>query len=121
MALTPIQIIEAVCPELASSPSRDAFIQMAVEMTDKGFFGNQYPYAIAYLAAHLFTQFSADSGGGDVGADRIASKSEGGVSVSYFDDSSSSTPSTLEFGKTKYGKMYLALRIRIPRMGVNQA
>lgn len=96
---------------------------MAVEMTDKGFFGNQYPYAIAYLAAHLFTQFSADSGGGDVGAGRVASKSEGGVSVSYFDDSASSgsTSSTLEFGKTKYGKMYLALRIRIPRMGVNQA
>jgi hypothetical protein len=121
MALTPVQIIEAVCPELASSPSRDAFIQMAVEMTDKGFFGTQYPYAIAYVAAHLFTQFSAESGGGDVGAGKISSKSEGGVSVSYFDDNPSSTVGSLEFGKTKYGEMYLALRVRIPRMGVNQA
>ncbi|GHV81176.1 hypothetical protein AGMMS49944_29670 [Spirochaetia bacterium] len=38
MALTPVQIIETVCPELASSPSRDVFVQMAVETTDKGFF-----------------------------------------------------------------------------------
>jgi hypothetical protein len=124
MALTPVQIIETVCPELASSPSRDAFIQMAVETTDKGFFGKLYPYAIAYLACHSYSLFSTEGGGGgDSGAGKIASKSEGGVSVSYFDDSTNSaaTASSTEYGRTKYGEMYLALRARIPRMNVNRA
>jgi hypothetical protein len=114
-------VIQNICPELYFSQSRDVFIQMAVEMIDKGFFGNQYPYAIAYVAAHKFTRSNVEGGGGDIGAGKISSKSEGGVSISYFDDSPSSTASSLEFGKTKYGEMYLALRAQIPRMGVNQA
>jgi hypothetical protein len=123
MALTPVQIIETVCPELASSPSRDAFIQMAVETTDKGVFGQVYPYAIAYLACHSFTLFSEEGGSGYAGTGKIASKSEGDVSVSYFDDSTNSaaSASSTEYGKTKYGEMYLALRARIPRMNVNCA
>ena len=127
MALTPVQIIETVCPELASSPSRDVFIQMAVETTDKGFFGKLYPYAIAYMACHLYTLFSeenASSGGGSsipgtVG--EVASIKEGGVSISYFQSGSGSTDSASELEKSKFGAMYLMLRKRVPRMGVNRA
>jgi hypothetical protein len=124
MALTPVQIIETVCPELASSPSRDAFIQMAVETTDKGFFGVLYPYAIAYMACHLYSLFSEEnnSGAGNIPGTvgEVASIHEGGVSISYF-QSGSGGGSTSDLENSKFGEMYLMLRRRIPRMGVNRA
>ena len=119
MSLSPVQIIKAVCPELASSPSLDAFVQMATELTDRGFFGKLYNYAIAYKAAHLFTLSGGDGGGSaGLGLGQIASMSEGGLSISY-----ATTQSTDASGldTTKYGKMLLALLKTRPTAGVNTA
>jgi hypothetical protein len=63
MALNPSQIIQTVCPELYSSPSLDMFVGMAVELTDRGFFGKLASHAIAYRACHFFFFFFGDNGG----------------------------------------------------------
>ncbi|MDR0758686.1 MAG: DUF4054 domain-containing protein [Treponema sp.] len=121
MALSPRQIIAAICPELSGSPSLPVFLEMAAEVTGKGFYGKIYPYALAYLSCHLFTV----AGGGSStektvmnmgGGAPVASMSEGGLSIS-FAQGGTTAPSSL--GSTKYGKMYLDLRKSRPTMGVN--
>jgi len=121
MSLNPRQIIEAICPELASSPSLDIFLGMAVELTDRGFFGKLANYAIAYRACHLFTISGGDSGGGSsaLGMGKIASMSEGGLSVTFANDNSVSDGSGLD--TTKFGKLLLGLMRMRPTMGVNTA
>jgi hypothetical protein len=122
MASDPRQIITAICPELAVSPSLDVFLGMAVELTDRGFFGKLYSSAVAYRACHLF-MVSGGSGGGGVGEaaaglGQIASMSEGGLSVS-FATGGVSDPGGLD--TTKYGKLLLGLIKSRPTMGVNTA
>jgi hypothetical protein len=124
MALSPGQIIEAICPELSGSASLPVFLEMAVENTDRGFFGKVYPYAVAYRACHLFT-VSGGAGNGSVaeavaGLGQIASMSEGGMSVSFV---TSANPSGNDAGldTTKYGKLLEALIKSRPTMGVNRA
>ena len=119
MASDPRQIITAICPELAASPSLDDFMSMAVELTDRGFFGKLAPYAIAYRACHLFT---ITGGGGSsnpaLGMGQIASMSEGSLSVS-FATGAATDGSGLD--TTKYGKLLLGLIKSRPTMGVNMA
>jgi len=126
MALSPGQIIEAICPELSGSASLPVFLKMAVENTDRdrGFFGKMYPYAVAYRACHLFT-VSGGAGNGSVaeavaGLGQIASMSEGGMSVSFV---TSANPSGNDAGldTTKYGKLLEALIKSRLTMGVNRA
>jgi hypothetical protein len=65
MALTPVQIIETVCPELASSPSRDAGFAQPVETTDKGFFEIYKvttPTGRTYYGQHLNRVYPKDDG-----------------------------------------------------------
>jgi hypothetical protein len=120
MASDPRQIITAICPDLAASPSLDVFLAMAVELTDRGFFGKLASYAIAYRACHLFTI----TGGGDaasnpaVGVGQIASMTEGGLSMSF---TSSATLDKGGLDTTKYGKLLLGLIKTRPTMGVNMA
>ena len=119
MALSPNQIIAAICPELSGSPSLSVFVEMAAEVTDKDFFGITYPHAIAYRACHLYTiTGGANSGNSALGMGQIASMSEGGLSVSF-----ATTPTSNESGldTTKYGKQLLALIKSRPTMGVNMA
>lgn len=119
MASDPRQIVTAICPELADSPSLDVFLGMAAELTDRGFFGKLAPYAIAYRACHLFT---ITGGGGSsnhaLGMGQVASMSEGGVSVSFATGVATSG-SGLE--TSKYGKLLLGLIKSRPTMGVNTA
>jgi hypothetical protein len=119
MASDPRQIITAVCPDLAASPSLDVFLGMAVELTDRGFFGKLSPFAIAYRACHLF-MVSGGGGGGNpaFGMGQVASMSEGGLSVS-FATGAATNGSGLE--TTKYGKLLLDLIKSRPAMGVNTA
>jgi hypothetical protein len=122
MALGPNQIIAAICPELSGSPSLPVFLEIAVEVTDRGFFGKMYPYALAYRACHLFMvsggAASNGVGGTVAGLGQIASMSEGGLSVSLA-TGGVSDPGGLD--TTKYGKMLLGLIKSRPTMGVNMA
>jgi|LSPZ01.1.fsa_nt_gi hypothetical protein len=123
MALSPNQIIEAICPELSGSPSLPVFLEMATEVTDKGFFGKMYPYAVAYRACHFFmVSGGAESGGvgsAVAGLGQIASMSEGSLSVSLVTGSGTSDPGGLD--TTKFGKLLLSLIKSRPTMGVNRA
>jgi hypothetical protein len=123
MASDPRQIIKTICPELAANPSLDAFLGMAVELTDRGFFGKLHSFAVAYRACHLF-MVSGGSGNGGVGEaaaglGQIASMSEGGLSVSFAAGGGNSDSGGLD--TTKYGKMLLGLIKSRPTMGVNTA
>jgi hypothetical protein len=100
---------------------------MAIEQTDRGFFGKQFPYAIAYKACHLFevagigksgtAQAIAEAGNGQ----QIASMSEGGLSVTFAHSSGGSDAGANDMGSTKYGRLYLDLLKTRPAMGVNLA
>jgi hypothetical protein len=117
MALSPDQIIATICPELTGSPSLPVFLEMAVEVTNRGFFGKMYPYAVAYRACHLFTiTGSGGSGNPAFGMGQVASMSEGGLAVS-FATGANKDGGSLE--TTKYGKLLLDLIKSRPRMGVN--
>jgi hypothetical protein len=86
MASDPRGIIKNICKELYDSAFLDDFVMMALDLTDRSFFGKLFPYAIAYRACHLFMVSGGedDSGGsGAIGMGRIASMSEGGLSVSF--------------------------------------
>jgi len=119
MAIDPRQIVETVCPELHSSPSLDMYLDMAVELTDRGFFGKLANYAIAYRACHLFTLTSGDGGSNPaMGTGQITSISEGGLSMSFAANASADKGG---LDTTKYGKMLLSLIKSRPTMGVNTA
>jgi hypothetical protein len=92
---------------------------MAVELTNRGFFGKLASYAIAYRACHLF-MVSGGGGSGNpaFGMGQVASMSEGGLSVSFATGAAVSD-SGLE--TTKYGKLLLDLIKSRPSMGVNTA
>jgi hypothetical protein len=122
MALSPNQIIEAVCPELSGSPSLPVFLEMATEITDKGFFGKMFPYAIAYRACHLFSVSGGGAAGGGnpaLGLGQVASMSEGGLSVTFA--TGGAAPDSGGLDTTKYGKLLLALIKSRPAMGANMA
>jgi hypothetical protein len=117
MASDPRQIITTICPELAASPSLDAFLGMAVELTDRRFFGKLYPFAAAYRACHLFT-ISGGGGNPAFGIGQITGMSEGGLSVSLAAGAASDSGG---LDTTKYGKLLLGLIKSRPTMGVNTA
>jgi hypothetical protein len=121
MALSPRQIIAAICPELSGSPSLPVYLEMAVEVTDKGFYGSMYNRAVALRACHEFTV----AGGGNAtektvmnmgGGAPVASMSEGGLSIAFAQGAAADTSA---LGSTKYGKMLLDLIKSRPTMGVN--
>lgn len=118
MSLSPDQIIKAICPELSDSPSLSVFIDMAAELTDKGFFGKLYNHAIANRACHLFTISGGAHGDSVLGMGQVASMSEGGLSISFATNAANHSSG---LDTTKYGKQLLALIKSLPTMGVNQA
>jgi hypothetical protein len=118
----PRQIIAAICPELAASSSLDVFLGMAVELTDRGFFGKLASYAIAYRACHLFMVSGGGNGNPAFGMGQIASMSEGGLSVSFATGAATGAVSDGgDLATTKYGKLLLGLIKSRPAMGVNTA
>ena len=126
MVLSPSQIIAAICPELSGSPSLPVYLEMAVEVTDKGFFGDLYNQAVAYRAAHQFTVMKTGNGSGAMeaikeasGGAPVASMSEGGLSVSFAHSGGSAEGTAL--GNSKYGRMLMELMRSRPTMGVNTA
>ncbi len=61
-SLDPGQINKLVCPEIAASPSLEAFISMAVELTDRGLFGKPANRIIANRS-RLLTVCGGSNGG----------------------------------------------------------
>jgi len=122
MATDSREIIKNICPELFNSPALDDFIQMAIDLTAKDFFGKLYPYAVAYRACHLFTiTGGGNSGNSALGVGQIASMSEGGLSVTFAQNQSSSVNDGSGLDTTKYGKLLLGIIKSRPTMGVNTA
>lgn len=119
----PRQIIKIICPELAASPSLDDFLGVAVELTDRSYFGKLASYAVAYRACHLFMVSGGSAGGGvgeaAAGLGQITGVSEGGLSVSLAAGGGGGDPGGLD--TTKYGKLLLGLIKSRPAMGVNAA
>lgn len=118
--MTALDIISAICPELMKSESVNVFLRMAEESLSRSFFADQFPFAVAYKACHLYTITAGSDGGAAAGLGEIASISEGGLSVSFATRSSESD-ATGGLETTKYGKMLLGLINSRPRMGVNTA
>jgi hypothetical protein len=125
MGISPEKIIETICPELSGSPSLQVYLGMAVEVTDRGFFGKLYDQALAYRACHLYTVIGGESSSSssidDIreigGGAAITSLREGGLSVNFAQSGSGSEGAAL--GSTKYGRMLLGLIKSRPTMGVN--
>lgn len=112
------QIIETVCSELAASPLLDEFLHMAIELTDRTFFGTLFNHAIAYRACHLFTITEGAVGGNPaIGTGQITGVSEGGLSMNF---ASNAKTDNGGLETTKYGKLLLGLINSRPRMGVNR-
>jgi hypothetical protein len=123
MAFSPESIIETICPELFGSPSLQFYLGMAVERVDQGYYRHVYNQAVAYRACHDFTKLAPSNGKGKIrelgdGAP-ISSITEGGMSVSFSQPSSATDIDDLN--ATKYGRMLLALKKSMPRLGVNRA
>jgi hypothetical protein len=132
MALSPEQIIAAICPELSGSPSLPVYREMAVQYIREnfvqGFFRSLYSTALAYLSCHYFSIMGDSRGGGGsnnpyAGAP-VSGMSENGISTS-FAVSAAGPGDENSFSSTKYGIMFLQLAKRfkksIPCMGVNTA
>jgi hypothetical protein len=124
MGLSPAEIIKTICPELSGSPSLPVYLEMAVESTSAGFFGKMYDYAVAYKAAHLFTLMDGGTNISDNvqkigGGAPVASMSEGGVSISFAQNSGDTDKA--DMGSTKYGKMLASLIKSRPSISVNQS
>ena len=124
MAVSAVSIIETSCPELYGSPSLQVYLGMAVETTDRRFYGSLYEQAVAYRAAHLFTVMNGTSANGTVNAVKelgggapVASVSEGKLAVSFSQGGAGSDAAGLT--STKYGRALLGLKRSRPRMGVN--
>lgn len=103
-----------IAPEF-SGEDPAPFLEMAAQRISARFFGELYPQAQAYLAAHLMALAKRSAAGGGVGGTvgAIASATTGGVSVSY--------QTTADFGvrgsslsTTPYGLAYLELLSAIP-------
>lgn len=95
--MTPIEILQVIAPEYASSPSATDFIELASLRTNSCFFGDKANYAIALRAAHMLT-LSATRPLGEVGP--VSSKSEGDLSISF---GSVSGVTFSDLSQTSYG------------------
>lgn len=109
MALGSVEAyLEALCPLLYASPLRPIYVDIATDATDASYFGNQYFYAIALGAAHYFT---IDSNRPDGEAGLVTSKTEGRVSIHYWNEIPEGSASSLHM--TTYGKRLLELMRRM--------
>lgn len=105
---TPVQFIDSMYPTMAADTElRDFYITLAESMTDRSFFNaNVVDYAVALRAMHnysLDTDVSREHGE----AGHITGKTEGNVSIRYWNKVEKGRYSDLQM--TKYGQRLLAL------------
>lgn len=106
MAALPVATyIDNMCPLLAASAAYDMYVELATDMTDSTYFGAKYTnYAIALRAMH---NFSIDRNRSDGEAGLVTAKSEGRVSIHYWNQVPEHSASDLHM--TTYGKRLLML------------
>jgi hypothetical protein len=129
MALDAVAIIAGLAPAIAASPALPVFLEMAREQTARDFYGTLYPYAVAYRALHLYDTAGAgiESGSDLAVIDKagkgaaLASMSEGGLSVSFAQNTGQAVSNSADLGGTKWGRMLLDLWKTRPSTGVNRA
>jgi len=102
--------LETMSPQLITATTKATYVSIATLATDSTFFGENYNYAIALRMAHLYELDNR----GDNNAGFITSKTEGRVSVSYWN--SPNPKSLTDLHMTKFGKTLLGL---IHRIGVS--
>lgn len=95
--------VSAIAPKFGSEASLDVFVEMADSCVDRGFFGDMYWQAVAYLTCHRMEL--AARGGDASGA--VTSRREGDISVGYAAPGGDS-----EYLLTSYGRMYLEIERR---------
>jgi hypothetical protein len=95
--MTPVEIITAICPDLASSPSLSVFVSLAEARTDRCFFGTNYSLAVALRACHQYTLSQRPNGESGM----IGSKSEGKLSISF--NAGGGNTNMGDLGQTAYG------------------
>lgn len=109
MALASVDAyLEAICPLLYAAATRDVYVDIATDATDATFYGTQYYYAIALLAAHNYT-IDRNRSDGENGL--VTAKTEGRVSIHYWNEIPENSGSTLRM--TTYGNRLLQLRKRM--------
>lgn len=111
-----IEAFRAFLPEFKAEIYPDALIYpqlfIAKKFVDSKRFGELETYAVSLLIAHFLVLQSKNDNGGKVQGDddvQIASKSVGGVSISYTSNASANTSNNSMFDSTSYGRRYLGL------------
>ncbi len=109
-------IIKATMKEFSDVPEDDirVYIKLSTPLVNKKRFGNLYEQAVACLAAHRMKMDGRGTTVGGFGSMGnmvgISSISEGEVSVSFTNQSSSASSSDSELGLSVYGMQFLQLR-----------
>ena len=102
------EYIQAICPRLFASPTLDVYTSIGESMCSSSFFGSFYNYAVALSASH---NFAVDASRPDGSAGLVTSKSEGRLSVHYWNEIPKGSHS--DYHMTSYGKKLVALIHRI--------
>lgn len=89
------------------------WMELTAPMVSKRAFGNLYAQALALLTAHRMKLSGMgaveDSYGGFQATSRLASYSEGGISVSYRDYNASANYKGSDWSLTSYGQQFASL------------
>jgi hypothetical protein len=98
MGYSAIDLVKAMCPNLANSEFLDMYMERAILITNPNYFGAKYSMALALRACHLWTlDKRAGSNIGAPGA--VQSMREGGLSISYSVSGDGSDLSLTHYGK----------------------
>ena len=76
---TPEEFVEIICPSLVTVSGYATYISLAESLTSSGYFGENYAFAVALRASHLYvlnTKRSGESG-------YVTAKTEGRLSKSF--------------------------------------
>lgn len=106
MAATPAQFIEQMLPALYAQTAKMTFYidEIAEPMTDAGFFGTKYNYAVALRAMHTYT-IDTNRPKGEAGL--VTGLAEGSASIRYWNKVEKGRYSDLQM--THWGQRLLAL------------
>lgn len=115
--MTAVQIIRLIGPEFNGTDDEAVgqWLEIVRPMISKKQFGKLYEQALAYLVCHKMKMSGlGENPLGDIGSIGIGlavgSVSEGGSSISFSTNQSSSLADDAELALTAYGVQYLSLR-----------
>lgn len=92
---------DAVAPAFANDARYQVFLEIAEDRCDRGYFGDSWTKAMAYLTAHLMEMSSRN--GSESGP--VTSRREGDISVTF----AAGEQNDSDLYMTTFGKMYIAL------------